>query len=96
MAGYDESSINAAPEMQVKQSLKILDKVPTSSARFFRETERVLRDGTSFTNELKKLLNRYSEENGSNTPDFILANYLVNCLDTFNAAINAREKLCGR
>lgn len=61
-----------------------------------RETETILRDGTSFTNELKKLLNRYSEENKSNTPDFILANFLVNVLDSFNASTQAREKWYGR
>ena len=26
------------------------------------------------------LLNRYSMENGSNTPDFMLADYLIDCL----------------
>lgn len=61
-----------------------------------RETETIMRDGTSFTNELKKLINRYSEENRSNTPDFILANYLVACLDAFNASAQAREKWYSR
>lgn len=42
-------------------------------------------------NELCSLLNRYCNENQSNTPDFILANYLVNCLDAFHKAVNARS-----
>ncbi len=71
-------------------------EVNQSSKKILRETERVLSDGTSFTNELKKLLNRYSEENASNTPDYILANFLVNCLDAFNASTKAREKWYGR
>lgn len=35
-------------------------------------------------------------ENGSNTPDFILAQYLVNCLLSFNSAVQCREKWYGR
>ena len=46
--------------------------------------------------ELEKVLNRYSQENGSNTPDFILANYLIHCLVAFDTAVNAREGWCGR
>ncbi|HSW65257.1 MAG TPA: hypothetical protein VLH56_18395 [Dissulfurispiraceae bacterium] len=32
---------------------------------------------TGFRAELETLINRYSKENGSNTPDFILADYMV-------------------
>jgi len=41
----------------------------------------------NFINELKHLINRYSQESGSNTPDFILAEYLSNCLEAFNKSI---------
>lgn len=41
-----------------------------------------------FQKELKELLNRHSMENDSNTPDFILATYLMNCLAAFNEAKN--------
>jgi hypothetical protein len=50
----------------------------------------------SFLKELEILINRHSQENGSNTPDFILAQYLSFCLESFNAAVNAREKWYGR
>lgn len=40
-----------------------------------------------FKKKLSSLINRYSLENGSNTPDFILAEYLVNCLKTYNKAV---------
>lgn len=49
-----------------------------------------------FRRELEKLINRESMENGSNTPDFILATYLKRCLDTFDFAVNAREHWFGR
>ena len=46
--------------------------------------------------ELQHLLNKFSIENGSNTPDFMLANYLVDCLKTFDSIVNAREQWYGR
>lgn len=46
-----------------------------------------------FTYELEQLINRHSMENGSNTPDFILAQYLVSCLRAFNVAIERRTQL---
>lgn len=33
----------------------------------------------NFKSELEKLINRYSQENKSNTPDFILCEYILNC-----------------
>lgn len=41
--------------------------------------------------ELSELLNRYSQENGSNTPDFILTQYLTYCLVAFNQATKQRD-----
>jgi len=42
--------------------------------------------------EVAAVLNRASAENMSNTPDFILAEYLLGCLDAFDKATNARAK----
>jgi len=53
-------------------------------------------DRLPFAEELRKLINIYSYENGSNTPDFILASYLKKCLITFNDIVNEREKYYGR
>jgi len=47
---------------------------------------------TEFQQELKKLINIQSMENGSNTPDWILAQYLTNCLKTFDSAVEARTR----
>jgi hypothetical protein len=41
-------------------------------------------------------INRYSAENGSNTPDFILAEYLVDCLAAFDRAVTKRAEWYGR
>jgi hypothetical protein len=48
-----------------------------------------------FYKELRNLLNRYSIENDSNTPDFILAEYLLSCLETFNTIVMQRSKWYG-
>jgi hypothetical protein len=48
-----------------------------------------------FQQELQKLLNRCCIENESDTPDFILAQYLVNCLNTFQAAARDRDRWYG-
>lgn len=51
---------------------------------------------SDFISELISLLNRHSKENGSGTPDFILAEYLFGCLAHFNSAVNRREVWYGR
>ena len=40
---------------------------------------------------LSELLNSVSRENDSNTPDFILAEYMMACLCAFELANNKRE-----
>jgi len=42
--------------------------------------------------DLESVLNRYSAENGSNTPDFLLAEYLMGCLAAWNKGVIARDK----
>lgn len=49
----------------------------------------------TFEKRLKDLINEESMENGSNTPDFILAKYISNCLEAFNRAVNARTNWYG-
>ncbi len=49
-----------------------------------------------FEKELKELINTHSEENASNTPDWILAQYMKGCLEAFNTAVQQRETHCGR
>lgn len=44
-----------------------------------------------FLTELRTLINKYSKENDSNTPDFVLAEYLSQSLKNFNYIVNYRE-----
>lgn len=52
--------------------------------------------------ELAAVLNRHSEENASNTPDFIftpdfiLAQFLLACLAAWNVGVQQRETWYGR
>ena len=51
---------------------------------------------TELRKEIESAINRCCAENGSNTPDFILAEYLTSCLAAFNAAVEHREAWYGR
>lgn len=46
--------------------------------------------------ELTQLLNKYSEDNAAQTPDFLLAKFLLACLRSFASAIGERELWFGR
>lgn len=46
----------------------------------------------TFQEELTALLNRHSRDNGANTPDFILAEYLTKCLLAFTQAVHDRSE----
>lgn len=45
-----------------------------------------------FQVELEELINRHSIENGSDTPDRLLAEYLVGCINIYNQTVKARDR----
>lgn len=51
---------------------------------------------TGFRKDLEHIINCNSMEGGSDTPDFILAEYLADCLQAYDRALAAREKWYGR
>jgi len=51
---------------------------------------------STLRDHLAATLNRYSAENGSNTPDFILADFLLRCLEAFDLTSRSRERWYGR
>jgi hypothetical protein len=53
-------------------------------------------DVPTLSTELAAVLNRYCAENVSDTPDFILASYLLECLECFDRAVRQREAWYGR
>lgn len=50
----------------------------------------------AFKKELSDLINRHCIENGSNTPDYMLADYLFACLENFERTTQQRETWYGR
>ena len=50
----------------------------------------------SLSNEIRAAINGCSRENESNTPDFILAEYLMACLVAFESASMRREEWFGQ
>lgn len=46
---------------------------------------------TDFRRELETLINCHSKENGSDTPDFILAEFLTDSLAAFDKAVSRRS-----
>jgi hypothetical protein len=50
----------------------------------------------SFEKALEDLINEYCMENTSNTPDRILAHYILSSLHAFNTAVQQRETWYGR
>jgi hypothetical protein len=50
---------------------------------------------TTFVKELKSLINRHSMENGSNTPDFLLAAFMGDVLSALDDLVRARDSWYG-
>lgn len=50
---------------------------------------------TGLRQELAEVLNRHNREQCSNTPDFVLAQYLMDCLSAFDYATRARDQWYG-
>lgn len=49
-----------------------------------------------FREQLQHVINTHSMENGSDTPDHILAEYMGDCLSAFDKAVSHRERWYGR
>ncbi len=47
-------------------------------------------------NEIEEVISKHNLENGSDTPDFVLAEYLTDCLRAFDKAVSKREEWYGR
>lgn len=52
-------------------------------------------DRPMFEEALRELINKYSIENMSDTPDYILANYMSACLAAYNSAVTSRDEWFG-
>lgn len=48
-----------------------------------------------FRYRIEEIINSLSMENGSDTPDYVLADYLMDCLKAYDKAAQARKKYYG-
>jgi hypothetical protein len=49
----------------------------------------------TFRSDIENAINYHSREQESNTPDFVLAEYLTNCLEAFDRATKQRDIFFG-
>lgn len=63
-----------------------MDKVPNIDSN---------QEQLNFRSELGRLINKYSLESASNTPDFILAGFLSRALDNFDQTMIERKAYSG-
>ena len=62
-----------------------------------KTSPREMSDGEKLYEELSALLNRYGSDRGSMTPDFVLAEFMLGCLNAYKKAMKSRAKYgCGR
>ena len=52
-----------------------------------------IQEESNFRKDLQCLINRHNRESDSDTPDFILADYLLDCLEAFDKATRHRTEL---
>lgn len=45
----------------------------------------------TFREELQHLINKFSKENGSDTPDYILAEFMEKCLQVYEETVKRRD-----
>lgn len=64
---------------------------PTAAAQVLQEAQ-----DNDLEHALASALNRFSAENESNTPDWILAQFLLGCLAAWNRGTQQRETWYGR
>lgn len=51
-----------------------------------------VKERKSLLDEIAKIINSFSVENESDTPDFLLSRYLVRCLENYAEIVKGRDK----
>lgn len=69
-----------------------MEKEVSSEANDAEDRKEYVEDRKSFRKELENLINCRNLESESDTPDFILAEYLTDCLEIFDKAVSRRTE----
>lgn len=83
---------NSHIDCRICRKQELIDVTGSCVIRLIDEME----EPPTFLEELTDLINRYSKENDSNTPDFLLAGYLNACLILWNEYTRKREDWYGK
>lgn len=90
-----ETKMDAEPKSAKDRVLSHLRRINLGGQPEQTEGQKIVEDTLTFGEELKTLINKYSRENNSNTPDFILAEFMCNALNTFETYVKARDNWYG-
>ena len=93
---YEDGYESFSPAKAFEEGYSLLDTGSSGFLNPSREQSKSQGDPTTFEQELERLINRFSKENGSDTPDFIVTAYLLRCLETYDSTVQARENWYGR
>lgn len=95
--GSDKIHIGACRDAVLLYAMMVQDHLPVLSKELFEKYGPATfpSPAKNFLEDLKRLINKYSLENGSNTPDYILADFLNVCLLGFDKATRNRETWYG-
>lgn len=88
-----ESQKDKTPNEVLEQVTELSEKMFEDKP--FPQSTVLVKPNGFFEDSLKVLINRHSIENDSNTPDFILAKFIMGCLDSFEKAIQKRDNWFG-
>ena len=72
---------------------ELIDLITLCTQKAVREAESAATQTKEdkFETDIRDAINRHSKENGSNTPDFVLAGYLTACLKNFDYFTRYRD-----
>ncbi len=82
-------SVKSFNQSEFEQGIK-------DSEKYFQKEQPIYAEKPTFEKSLESLINQYSKENDSDTPDFILAGYLLGCLDIYNKTLDRRSRWYGK
>lgn len=78
--------------MMYEKEINVVEAIDRVECRRMEERKAVKNKEKEFVVEMSRLINRFCYERPSNTPDFILAEYLLSCLKAYDTAVVANRK----
>lgn len=94
-----QAIISPGPMEYRQRMIQVLGLAASAVEAFDRKNRSVVQTSertSDFESDLKILINCYSKENGSDTPDLILARFICRCLEAYDYAVQQREQWYGR